>query len=105
MTPPVRYYAEWRISVWKFNLASRLTSTNASTREHAALCEYEAGILQSCISTPPERYTPRMAAWAEWIAAACWLYHEAHREPGYWQRVDLLRDERDARLAMIGVAA
>lgn len=99
MTPPVRYYAEWRISVYRFNLSARLTSTNDATREHAALCEREANMLQACIITPPERYTAEMAAWADWIAAACQLYHEAHQDSDYWQRADLLREKRDAALA------
>lgn len=98
LTPDERNYALWRINVWRFMLQTRLVSENAIVRYNAIQHASEAHTLQSVLDTPPERYTPHQQAWSSWIAAACRLYHEAHRDADYTRQADLLREKRDNAL-------
>ena len=97
MTPQTRFYAEWRIAVWKFMLTDLKTSGNAEIKARAIQREKDAALLQSVIDTPAERHTPLQRRWHDWITAACDLYHTARKDSDYLLRANALREARDGQ--------
>jgi hypothetical protein len=97
MTPQVRYYAEWRISVWLFRLTDLKESDNKEISASAIQRQKEAALLQSVIDTQADRHTPLQRRWHEWITAACELYHTSRKANDYLARANALRERRDGQ--------